>query len=115
MFKKVNLLTQILIAFVEAIILGLIFGESINVLQLLGDLFLRLIKFIIVPLIMSSLIIGVASTGDLQELGRIGGKTIHYDIVTLVNGVDISLERALKMSQGEGIYIDATATQEVKV
>src|SRR5699024_8475756 len=94
MFKKVNLLTQILIAFVVANILGLIFGESINVLQPLGDLFLRLIKFIIVPLILYSLIIGVASTGDPQELGRIGVKTILYYLVTTGITLVLTIEYA---------------------
>src|SRR5699024_12495317 len=91
MFKKVNLLTQILIAFVVAIILGLIFGESINVLQPLGDLFLRLIKFIIVPLILSSLIIVVASTVDPQEFIRIGGISILYYLIITCIMVDIYL------------------------
>src|SRR5690625_7678325 len=115
MFKKVNLLTQILIAFVVAIILGLIFGESINVLQPLGDLFLRLIKFIIVPLSLSSLIIDVASTGDPQALCRIGGKTILYYIVTTRIAVAIALALAFIISPGEGIDIDATPTDAVDI
>src|SRR5699024_12317607 len=105
MFKKVNLLTQILIAFVVAIIIGLIFGESINVLQPLGDLFLRLIKFIIVSLILSSLIIGVASTGDPQELGRIGGKTFLYYLVTTGIVVVIALELTFIISLVDDIDI----------
>src|SRR5690625_7477848 len=75
---KTGLLTQILIAFVFAIIAGIIFGPSIGIIEPLGILFLRLIQFIIIPLIVSSLIVGVASTGDVQTLGRIGGKTIIY-------------------------------------
>ena len=115
MFKKVNLLTQILIAFVIAVILGLAFGESISVLQPLGDLFLRLIKFIIVPLILSSLIIGVASTGDPKELGRIGGKTILYYLVTTGIAVVIALAFAFIISPGKGLDIDATPTEEVEI
>lgn len=115
MFKKVNLLTQILVAFVIAVILGLAFGESINVLQPLGDLFLRLIKFIIVPLILSSLIIGVASTGDPKELGRIGGKTILYYLVTTGIAVVIALAFAFIISPGKGLDIDATPTEEVEI
>ncbi|HLR58987.1 MAG TPA: dicarboxylate/amino acid:cation symporter [Pseudogracilibacillus sp.] len=115
MFKKVNLLTQILVAFVIAVILGLAFGESISVLQPLGDLFLRLIKFIIVPLILSSLIIGVASTGDPKELGRIGGKTILYYLVTTGIAVVIALAFAFIISPGKGLDIDATPTEEVEI
>lgn len=115
MFKKVNLLTQILIAFVIAVILGLAFGDSISVLQPLGDLFLRLIKFIIVPLILSSLIIGVASTGDPKELGRIGGKTILYYLVTTGIAVVIALAFAFIISPGKDLDIDATPTEEVEI
>ena len=56
---KGNLLMQIFIAFGLAILLGAVFGPSIEVLQPLGDLFLRLIKFIIAPLILASLVVGI--------------------------------------------------------
>lgn len=114
-FKRVNLLTQILIAFVIAIILGLIFGESISVIAPLGDLFLRLIKFIIVPLILSSLVVGVASTGDPKELGKIGGKTIGYYLVTTAIAIVIGLGFAFIISPGKGVDIDVSATEEVEV
>ncbi len=114
MFKKVNLLTQISIAFVLAVILGLIFGESISVIQPLGDLFLRLIKFVIVPLILSSLIIGVASTGDPKELGRIGSKTIVYYLLTTAVAIIVGLAFAFMISPGKGLDIDV-ATSEVEV
>ena len=65
--KKIGLLTQILIAFVIAIILGAIVGPGIEVVKPLGDLFLRLIKFIIVPLVLASLVVGVAVQGTLSE------------------------------------------------
>src|SRR5690625_8395 len=88
---KTALLTQILIAFVFAIIAGIIFGPSIGIIEPLGILFLRLIQFIIIPLIVSSLIDGVASTGDVQTLGRIGGKTIIYYLGTTLMAVTIVL------------------------
>lgn len=61
------------------------FGPSIDVVQPLGDLFLRLIQFIIVPLIVSSLIVGVASTGSMETLGRIGGKPSSIIFVLLLS------------------------------
>lgn len=115
MFKRINLLTQILIAFVIAIILGIIFGESISVIAPLGDLFLRLIKFIIVPLILSTLIVGVASTGDPRELGRIGGKTIGYYLITTGIAIVIGLAAAFIISPGKGLDIAVDPTEEVDV
>ncbi|ASK63788.1 dicarboxylate/amino acid:cation symporter [Virgibacillus phasianinus] len=104
---KIGLLPQILIAFVIAVIAGIIFGPGIAVVQPLGDLFLRLIQFIIVPLIASSLIVGVASTGNMKTLGRIGGKTIIYYLVTTLIAVCIGLVAALLFSPGTGVDISS--------
>src|SRR5690625_819279 len=112
---KSDLLTQILIAFVVAIILGLIFGPSISVLQPLGDLFLRLIKFIIAPLVLSTLVIGVASIGDPKSLGRVGSKTIGYYLLTTAVAIIIGLGLAFIISPGKGLSIDVAITEEVEV
>jgi len=110
-----NLLTQILIAFIIAIILGMIFRESIEVIKPLGDLFLRLIRFIIAPLILTTLIVGVASTGDPKSLGRVGGKTIVYYLVTTAIAIIIGLAFAYVISPGKGLNIDVEATEAVEV
>lgn len=112
---KGNLLTQILIAFVIAIILGFIFGESIKVVEPLGDLFLRLIKFIIAPLVLSTLIVGVASIGDPKSLGRIGLKTVIYYMATTAVAIAIGLAVAYVISPGKGLSIDMSTTEEVDV
>lgn len=98
--KKPNLLTQILIAFVLAVIFGGVFGTSIQVVQPLGDLFLNLIKFLVAPLILATLVVGVASTGDVGKLGRMGGKTIVYYLVTTFFAVSIGLVVAFLFSPG---------------
>lgn len=110
-----NLLTQILIAFVIAIILGVIFGESIEVIKPLGDLFLRLIKFIIAPLILATLIVGVASTGDPKSLGRVGGKTVAYYLITTAIAIIIGLAFAFVISPGKGLSVDVEVTETVEV
>lgn len=112
---KGNLLTQILIAFMIAIVLGVIFGESVGVLQPLGDLFLRLIKLIIVPLVLATLIIGVASIGDIKSLGRIGSKTIAYYLITTAIAILIGLGIAFIISPGEGLSLDVETTPEVQI
>nr|WP_218627898.1 dicarboxylate/amino acid:cation symporter [Sporosarcina sp. E16_8] len=116
---KFNLVTQIFIAFVLAIILGSIFGSSIDFLKPFGDLFLRLIKFIIAPLILSTLVVGVAGTSDPKQLGRIGIKTMSYYLVTTAIAIVIGLAVAFTVSPGkgltistEGLTIPESATQE---
>lgn len=110
-----NLLTQILLAFVIAIVLGMIFGESIEIIKPLGDLFLRLIKFIIAPLILTTLIVGVASTGDPKSLGRVGGKTIIYYLVTTAIAIIIGLSLAFLISPGKGLSINVEVAETVEV
>jgi len=87
--------------------LGSIFGSSINFLQPLGDLFLRLIKFIIAPLILSTLVVGVASSSDPQQLGRMGMKTVAYYLATTAIAIVIGLVVAFAISPGKGLDISA--------
>jgi len=56
-----------------------------------GTAFMRLIKMVIVPLVFSSLLVGVASLGDVRKLGRLGGKTIGLYLVTTAVAVTIGL------------------------
>ncbi|RNF41190.1 dicarboxylate/amino acid:cation symporter [Planococcus salinus] len=107
---KGNLMMQIFIAFGLAIVLGAVFGPSIEVLQPLGDLFLRLIKFIIAPLILASLVVGIASTGDPKQLGRIGLKTIVFYLATSAVAVTIGLAFAYLISPGKGLTLTVPET-----
>ncbi|MCG3087737.1 dicarboxylate/amino acid:cation symporter [Sporosarcina sp. MB25] len=116
---KFTLMTQIFIAFVLAVLLGSLFGENINFLKPFGDLFLRLIKFIIAPLILSTLVVGVASSSDPKQLGRIGLKTMVYYLATTAIAIMIGLLIAFMISPGKGVSLDSdglvapeAATQE---
>ncbi|MGG0644822.1 dicarboxylate/amino acid:cation symporter [Sporosarcina gallistercoris] len=102
---RFNLVTQIFTAFVLAIILGSVFGSKIDFLQPLGDLFLRLIKFVIAPLILSTLVVGVASMSDPKQLGRIGIKTIVYYLATTAIAIIIGLSVAFLINPGTGVNI----------
>jgi len=80
--KKLALYWQILIAFALAIIFGIVFREHVHLVSWMGDLFLKGLKMIIIPLILSSIISGVANIGDADNLGRLGFKTFAYYIST---------------------------------
>jgi Na+/H+-dicarboxylate symporter len=60
-------------------------------LDFVGNLFIKLLKMIIIPLILASLVSGVASLGDTRSLGRLGGKTFLYYMCTTVIAVTIGL------------------------
>ena len=69
-------------------------GLGLTVLDWLvpvGKLFMRLITMVIVPLVFSSLLVGVASLGDVRKLGRLGGKTLGLYLLTTAVAVTIGL------------------------
>lgn len=86
--KKFGLAIQILIGLVLGIVVGAIFYGNPSIgayLQPVGDIFIRLIKMIVVPIVISSLIVGVAGVGDIKKLGKLGGKSIlYFEIITTV-------------------------------
>ncbi|MCR6109988.1 dicarboxylate/amino acid:cation symporter [Bacillus sp. A301a_S52] len=102
---KINFLTQILIAFILAVILGAIVGPAIDIVSPLGEAFLRLIRFIIVPLILTTLITGVASSGNLKKIGRLGGKTVAYYLATSAIAITLGLGIGYLFQPGEGVQI----------
>lgn len=90
---------QIFIAIGLSILAGLFTGETASlgaflfydVYVFLGTLFLNALKMLIVPLILSSIICGIANMGDLGGLGRLGGKTIAYYMSTSIIAILIGL------------------------
>ena len=75
----------ILLALVAGIAFGAFFPEPAKQMGLLGTIFLRLIKSIIAPLLFATLVVGIAGTGSVKTMGRIGGKAIlYFEIVTTV-------------------------------
>ena len=79
---KIKLHWQILIALIVAVLYGLFLTDYAYLVTWMGDLFLRALKMIIIPLILTSIVSGVSSIGDAQNLGRLGLKTVTYYIST---------------------------------
>ncbi|MFL0507147.1 glutamate/aspartate:proton symporter GltP [Ureibacillus sp. 179-F W5.1 NHS] len=113
---KLSLASQIIIGLVLGIIVGAIFYGNPNVekyLQPLGTIFLNLIKMIVVPIIVSTLIIGVAGTGDMKQLGRLGGKTlIYFEIITTI-AIVVGLGAANIFQPGEGINMNELTQTDI--
>src|SRR5215475_12036514 len=88
--KKIKLTTWILIAMVAGIFVGWMNHELLptpesaktvaGYISLFTDVFLRLIKMIIAPLVFSTLVVGIAHMGDTKSIGRIGLKTMGWFI-----------------------------------
>ncbi len=88
MKKKLSLPMQILIALVLGIIVGLIcyFAKwgafTTNYLKPIGDIFVNLLKFIVVPVVLLSMIQGIISMEDMKKVGSVGWKTVVYFLCT---------------------------------
>jgi Na+/H+-dicarboxylate symporter len=85
---------------------GLAFGPAVSVLQPLGDLFLRLLQMLIVPLVLFTLVAGVSSVTPAQ-LGKIGGKTFVYYMLTSFIAITLGLALALLVRPGTGLDVPA--------
>jgi proton glutamate symport protein len=79
---KIKLHWQILIALILAIFVGFFLTDQAYLFTWMGDLFLRALQMIIVPLILTSIISGVTNIGGAHSLGRLGLKTISYYLIT---------------------------------
>src|SRR6478672_8291351 len=80
---KISLTTKIFIGLALGILLGWLAPAWGIQMRPLSILFLNLIKAIIAPLIFSTLVIGIAGTGDIKQVGRIGIKAlVYFEIVT---------------------------------
>lgn len=87
------------------VLFALMFGEKSLIAAPLGDIFMRLLKMVIVPLIFTSITVGVAQLGDSKSLGRMGGKTFAYYLVTSMAAIIIGLTLTNIIRPGDGVQI----------
>lgn len=115
--RKVGLAWQIFIGLVLGIVVGAIFYGNPKVatyLQPIGDIFLRLIKMIVIPIVVSSLIVGVANVGDLKKLGKLGGKTfIYFEIITTI-AIVVGLLAANVFQPGAGVNVKSLEKTDIQ-
>jgi Na+/H+-dicarboxylate symporter len=107
-YFKTNLLLRILIGLVAGAIIGIIVGPSIASVQPLGSLLVNLLKMIVMPLILTSLVVGAASIQP-KELGKIGVRIFIYYMLTSALAVTIGLLAANIFHPGAGLNLAADA------
>ena len=105
--KKLTL--HIFIALVAGILVGWLFPKFAVKLQPLGDMFLRMVKMIIAPLIFATLTVGIAGHGDVKNLGKIGLKTIIYFEIATTIALVLGLVMANILKPGVGFNIDVSS------
>ncbi|NLV76740.1 MAG: dicarboxylate/amino acid:cation symporter [Tissierellia bacterium] len=94
--------------FKDSILIGGIF-------ELLGQVFLRGIMMMVIPLVFISLVNGVASIGDIKKLGRVGGRTIVFYLATTAFAVSLALFLGYIMKPGIGLDLGAIEQIETTV
>ena len=81
----------------------------------LGDIFINLIKMLVVPLVFATLVAGAAAVGDVSRLGKIAIKSLIYYTVTTVFAVSIGLIVANILQPGSGVEISQNASNTISV
>ena len=107
--KGIGLSAQIMIALLLGVVFGYLFPTYGQALKPIGDGFIRMIKMIVVPLIFSSLIMGIAGTGDFKKLGRLGAKAIIWFECATTLALAVGLIIANVFKPGEGVAIASGA------
>lgn len=104
--KRISLAWQIFIGLILGIAVGAIFygnSQMAAILQPFGDIFLRLIKMIVVPIVISCLVVGVAGAGDMKTVGKLGCKTlVYFEIITTI-AIVVGLLMANIFHPGTGV------------
>ncbi len=98
---------NILIGIIVAIVIGIIIGGWLPGVaaktHVLGEIFLNLLKMIVVPLVMLSMVVGITGLGDIRNLGPIGGRTVLYYMATTGISVLIGIILVNVVQPGKGI------------
>lgn len=106
-FKKINITGWIFIGIICGILTGWLVGEpALVVTKPLADMFIRLLRMIIIPLIAASLISGISSIGSGEGLGRLGGKTFLYYMTTSIMAIIVGMIIMNAVAPGYGVELN---------
>ena len=109
MILKIKLHWQILIALIAAVAFGYFLPDLVQYVSWMGVVFLRALNMVVVPLILSSIISGVASIGGGSNLGRLGVKTMSFYIITSLVAILIGLFFVNLFQPGVGANLGAAS------
>ncbi len=111
---EIALWKRIFAALVLGVIVGMIWGPGSENIAWLGDLFVRLIRMVIVPLVFVTLISGVVAMGDPGKLGSLGIKTLAIYMATTLAAITIGLFLAAILQPGVGVDFSAAVPGEIQ-
>jgi Na+/H+-dicarboxylate symporter len=91
------------------VLLGALWPEAAPSVKIVGDLFVRLIKMLVVPVVLVTIAAGIAALGDPRRLGPIGGRTVGLFALTTLIAVSVGMATGLLIRPGEGIALAGVA------
>ena len=112
--KKISLTTMILLALVLGMIIGVVLNNTASPetaklyaqeISIFTTIFLRLIKMIIAPLVVSTLVVGIAKMGDAKALGRIFSKTLFLFICASLLSIALGLITVISSCQAQELIL----------
>jgi aerobic C4-dicarboxylate transport protein len=95
--------TQVIIGIILGIIFGAVFPKTGADLKVLSDIFVKMIKMVISPIIFLTIVVGIAGMGDMKKVGRIGGKAILYFEIVSTISLAIGILFATIFKPGAGV------------
>lgn len=125
--KKMGLTTKIFIGLIGGLLLGVIlnlwvpnsyFRDTVlvdGIFYVVGNGFIRLMKMLVVPLVFCSLVCGSSAIGDTKSLGKVGGKTIAFYLLTTALAVTVAITVATIVKPGVGLDMSSIETGETTV
>jgi len=111
---EIALWKRILGALVLGVIVGMLWGPGSESLSWMGDIFMRLIRMVVVPLVFVTLISGVVSMGDPSKLGSLGIKTLAIYMGTTLAAITIGLGLAAIMQPGAGVDFSGSVPGQIQ-
>lgn len=112
-YLKVSLLLRILVGLVMGAMAGLVFGPAVGIISPLGDVFVNLLKMIVMPVIISTLIVGAGSIHPAQ-LGRVGAKALGLYTITTGFAVAVGLIFGNLFRPGKGMSLVETGKAAIE-
>lgn len=101
-----NLNFQVLVAILLGIVVGIYFPAFAPTAKIISEKFIELIKWLIAPIIFLTIVLGIASMGDMKKVGRVGGKAILYFEIITTFALFIGLAVANILKPGDGLAVN---------
>ncbi|MEG3113738.1 dicarboxylate/amino acid:cation symporter [Salinicola sp. 4072] len=112
LWRRIPLWQKIIAGLVLGVLAGALMGEQASMFKPLGDIFINGIKMLIVPLVFSTLVVGITGMRDPQKMGRVGARTIGLYLITTAFAIVIGLVAATIFQPGVGADASMSAAQQ---